>query len=178
LLEADLRRPALATRLGVGQTPGLTDYLDGHAAPEEVLRTIEFSEIELPDDGAASANGHGGVALHRIVLVPSGSRTSRSAELVGSAKFQELIREVSETYDAVVLDAAPLLPVSDTLEMLPHVDAVVLCVRESQTTRDQAAAAKSALARFPGARVGVVVTGIKQRGAGDDAVYAHAYEYA
>jgi Mrp family chromosome partitioning ATPase len=98
--------------------------------------------------------------------------------LVGSARFEELINQVRETYDAVILDCTPLLPVSDTLEVLPHVDAVVLCVRESQTTRDQASAAKAALSRWPGCPAGVVVTGIKPRGAGGDTAYAHAHSYA
>lgn len=175
LIEADLRRPALASRLGVDQAPGLTDYLAGTATPQDVLRTIEFSEPQSQNGSAPSSNGHSSSHLHRLVYVPSGSRTSRSAELIGSAAFRELIEEMSEPYDAVVLDAPPLLPVSDALEMLPYVDAVLLCVRESQTTRDQAAAAKAALERFPKVHAGIVVTGIKPRSAGDEVVYAHEY---
>jgi Mrp family chromosome partitioning ATPase len=175
LIEADLRRPALASRLRVDPAPGLTDYLAGTATPQDVLRTIEFSEPQFQNGSAPSSNGHSSSHLHRLVYVPSGSRTSRSAELIGSAAFRELIEEVSQRYDAVVLDAPPLLPVSDTLEMLPYADAVVLCVRESQTTRDQAAAAKTALERFPKVHAGIVVTGLKLRGAGDEAVYAHEY---
>lgn len=175
LIEGDLRRPALASRLGVDPAPGLTDYLAGTARPQDVLRTIEFSEPQFQNGSTPSGNGYSSSHLRRLVCVPSGSRTSRSAELIGSAAFRELIEEVSQLYDAVVLDAPPLLPVSDTLEMLPYVDAVVLCVRESQTTRDQAAAAKAALERFPEVRAGIVVTGIKPRGAGDEVVYAHEY---
>lgn len=180
LLECDLRRPALASRLHVEQTPGLTDYLAGHVTPQEVLRTITFAEAPSGNGNknGASANGHsGGVGVHRMVLIPSGSHTTHAAELIGSARFRELVEQVSDTYDAVIVDCAPLLPVSDTLEVLPHADVLVLCVRESQSTRDQAVAAKSALSRFPGLRAGVVVTGIKPRNAGDDVVYAHAYDY-
>jgi Mrp family chromosome partitioning ATPase len=175
LIETDLRRPALASRLGVDPVPGLADYLAGIATPQDVLRMVEFSEPQFQNGSAPSSNGHSSSHLHRLVYVPSGSKTSRSAELIGSAAFRDLIEEVSQPYDAVVLDAPPLLPVSDTLEMLPYVDAVVLCVRESQTTRDQAAAAKAALERFPKVHAGIVVTGIKPRGAGDEVVYAHEY---
>jgi receptor protein-tyrosine kinase len=175
LIEADLRRPALASRLGVDPAPGLTDYLAGTASPQDALRTIEFSDPQFQNGSAPSSNGHPSSDLHRLVYVPTGSRTSRSAELIGSAAFRELIEEVSQPYDAVVLDAPPLLPVSDTLEMVPYVDAVVLCVRESRTTRDQAAAAKAALERFPKVHAGIVVTGIKPRSAGDEVVYAHEY---
>ncbi len=179
LIEADLRRPALASRLGVEPAPGLTDYLTGHAAPQEVLRTIQFAEAPSKNGSTPSNNGHlNDAGVRSLVFVPSGSTTPRAAELVGSARFEELLQQVRETYDAVVLDTPPLLPVSDTLEILPSVDAVVLCVRESQTTREQAAAAKTALARVPVHRVGVVVTGIKPRRAGAEVGYAHAYDYA
>ena len=176
LIEADLRRPVLGSRLGIEPAPGLTDYVMERATPQDVLRTIAFAEGSGKN---GSNNGHEGeTGLHRLVLIPSGSRSSTPAELLGSARFKELLEQVTENYDAVVLDAAPLLPVSDTLEIASSVDAVVLCVRESQTTREQAAAAKTALARIPCHRVGVVVTGIKPRRAGDEVAYAHAYDYA
>ena len=176
LIEADLRRPVLASRLGVEPAPGLTDYVTEQATPQEVLRTIDFAEGSGKN---GSTNGHiAETGLHRLVLIPSGSRSSTPAELLGSTRFKELLQQVSDNYDAVVLDAAPLLPVSDTLEIASSVDAVVLCVRESQTTREQAAAAKTALARIPCHRVGVVVTGIRPRRAGEEVAYAHAYNYA
>lgn len=178
LIECDLRRPTLATRLGVEQVPGLTDYLGGSATPQEVLRTVEFAQSSSTN-GNGNGNGHHtDGAVHQVVCIPSGSRTSRAAELIGSARFRDFLAQVSESYDAIILDSAPLLPVSDTLEILPYIDAVVLCVRESQTTRGQASAAKAALKRCPGRRVGVVVTGVRARGADDEVVYAHSYEYA
>lgn len=178
LVEGDLRRPALAARFGVPQTPGLTDYLTGAAAPHDTLRTIRFAEPPTGNGASPTTNGHStGAAVHRLVCIPSGSRTSRAAELLGSGRFRQFLEQVAETYDAVVLDSSPLLPVSDTLEMLPYVDAAVLCVRESRTTRDQALAARAALARFPTCRAGIVVTGVKPRG-GDEVVYAHAHQYA
>ncbi|MFL5823191.1 MAG: tyrosine-protein kinase family protein, partial [Solirubrobacteraceae bacterium] len=89
---------------------------------------------------------------------------------------REFLAQVKAKYDMVILDSSPVLPVADTLEMLPHVDAVVVCARESQTTRDQARAVSATLARFPPRPTGVVATGLKPRGA-DYEAYAYSYEY-
>jgi Mrp family chromosome partitioning ATPase/capsular polysaccharide biosynthesis protein len=179
LVDCDLRRPTLAGRLGLEASPGISEYLAGNASPEEILRTFEFAEPPRASDPAAvSSNGHGtATGVHKLVCIPSGSSTSRAAELLGSNRFKDFIEQVSTTYDAIVLDSSPLLPVADTLEMLPHVDAIVICARESRTTRGQASAARATLSRFPERPTGVVVTGVRPRGAGDE-IYAYSYGYS
>lgn len=179
LVEADLRRPVLAERLGVQQTPGLADYLAGTVAPHDTLRTVQFAEpVEGSGASPWSADRPITGGAHRLVFIPSGSQTSRSAELLGSDAFKQFVEQVTQTYDVVVFDSSPLLPVSDTLEVLPWVDAAVLCVREGHTTLDQVTAAKGVLSRFPGCMAGIVVTGVKPRGGADDAVYTHAYQFS
>lgn len=179
LVEADLRRPVLAERFGVPQAPGLADYLAGAVAPHDTLRTFQFSEPSV-EDGVSpwSADRPITGAPHRLVFIPSGSQTTRSAELLGSSLFKQFVEQVGQTYDVVVFDSTPLLPVSDTLEILPWIDAAVLCVREGHTTLDQVTAAKDILSRFPGCLAGIVITGIKSRGRTDNVVYAHAYQYS
>lgn len=175
LVDCDLRRSTLSKRLGVEQTPGITDYLGGAAAPEEVLRTLEVMQPTVGETPEPSSNGHAADIAGALVFIPSGSSTPRAAELLGSGRFDSFLAEASEIYDVVVLDSSPLLPVSDTLEILPHVDAIILCARDSQTTRDQASAAKAALARFPERPTGLVVTGIKPRD--EYEFYSYSYDY-
>jgi len=208
LVDCDLRRPALAARLGAPPRPGLSEYLLGEADPQEILTTVRLIDpgsrngnghatangnghgadvangnghaADAADAHAAAAangNGHGAGLARHLVFIPAGTPSRRSAELLGSARFGEFLREVSESYDIVVLDSSPLLPVSDTLEMLPSVDAVILCARAARTTRDQAVAARAALARFPERPTGLVVTGINPRDP-EYAAYAYAYDYS
>lgn len=168
LVDCDLRRSSLAKQLSIPGTPGMSDFLRGEAAPNQILRTIRLPE-------GPSVNGaNAGPSSNLLVVIPAGSPTSHATELLGSRRFAEFLQGVLETYDAVVIDSSPLLPVADTLEMLPHVDGVVVCARESKTTRDEALAVQTALARFPELLKGVVITGATPRG-GEGVAYTHSY---
>jgi len=132
--------------------------------------------VESDEGPVMASDGAAAVAAQDLVLIPAGSPTSRSAELLGSARFRGFLDAVAHAYEVVLLDSTPLLPVSDTLEILPHVDAMIICARASQTTREQAAAVQTALSHYPERPTGVVVTGIKP-GDSDYADYSYGYHY-
>ena len=177
LVDCDLRRPNLAERLEVEGTPGISDFLAGKASPEEILRPVSIREHHSPNGSTNGAKASDEEA--NLVLIPAGSRSSRAAELLGSDRFRDFLEQVSGVYDIVILDSSPLLPVADTLEMLPHVDGVIVCARQRQLTRDQALAARTALSRVPERPTGVVVTGVDPRRDGYDAyTYSYSYSYS
>lgn len=169
LVECDLRRPTLAKRVGLEAQPGLSDFLMGQAEPHEILQRVE---LQL---GEASSNGVDASAQGSLVCITAGTQTPQPAELLGSQRFQAFLDQVSEVYETIVLDTCPLLSVVDTIELIPHVDALLVCVRASRTTRDQARAARSAIDHLPTKPSAVVVTGLR---AGEEADYGYyAYEY-
>jgi capsular exopolysaccharide synthesis family protein len=167
LVECDLRRPVLAKWFGIEPAPGLSDYLAGRAEPQEVLR-----EIVLEEAGHIG-NGSGPTPSHPLVCIPAGSHSGRPAESLASDRFREFLAEISDVYDVVILDTSPMLPVVDTLEILPHVDAILLCVRARQTTREQARVARAALERMPERPTGVVVTGLRPQDQEADVYYSY-----
>ncbi|WP_256436570.1 polysaccharide biosynthesis tyrosine autokinase [Conexibacter sp. SYSU D00693] len=167
VLECDLRRPTFAQRLGLNAKPGLTDYLGGHAEPADVLQTVS---VEAP-----SVNGGGPPPPTQIVCITAGTQHPQPFSLLSSQRFASFLKEVREAYDTVLIDTSPLLAVGDTLEIVPQVDGLVLCVRTSRTTRDQARAAKAALSHLPDRPTGVVVTGVRAGEEGDYGYYAYAY---
>ena len=146
LVDCDLRKPRLAERFGLEASPGLTDFLAGNAEPQDVLRIVE---VEGPD-------------AVPLAVIPAGGNLRQPAETIGSRAFRSFIHDVTSAYDLVIFDTAPLLPVSDTLFLIPQADVVLLCVRIGQTTRGQAQAAKQALANLPSKPTGVIVSGIER----------------
>ena len=170
LVECDMRRPVLASRLALKQGPGLSDYLLGNSTPADVTQVVQLPPAGNGDNGADSP-----IAAPSFVAITAGSPTSRPAELLGSGRFRLFLEQVTEAYDHVILDACPLLSVGDTLALIPHVDGIVLCVRASRTTRHQAEAAKTALRGFPARPTGVVVTGLRHGDESDYGYYSYAY---
>jgi capsular exopolysaccharide synthesis family protein len=159
LVECDLRRPSFSGRLGVPREPGLTDYLNGRVEPQTVLRTVDLA-MPTAAQGAVEGGGPAGT----LVCISAGSPVANPAELLISARFKDFLAKVSQTYDLVVLDGGPMLSIVDPLELVPQVDAVVVCVRAEKTTRDQVRAARAALANLPERPIGAVLTGLKRRG--------------
>ncbi|WP_354697400.1 hypothetical protein DSM112329_03025 [Paraconexibacter sp. AEG42_29] len=145
LVDCDLRRPSVAERLGIPASPGLADFLRGDAEPSEIVHSLELE-------------GLSGKAATSLVCIPAGAHTENHAELLESERFENFLAQVSEVYDRIILDSAPLLPVSDTLALLPRADCVVLCLRLGQTTRDDGEAAKATLDRADTKSVGLVIT--------------------
>ena len=164
LVECDLRRPVVAERLGLRAGPGLSEYLAGHASPEEILQAVA-----LPEDADGEAA--------QLLVITAGRQTPRPAELLGSQRFGAFVAEVREAYEVVILDCPPVLSVADALEVVPHSDAVLLCVRTTSTTRDQARAARSAMGRLPARPSGLVVTGVSESEGLRYGYYSYASTY-
>lgn len=173
LVECDLRRPVLAERFGIDASPGLTEYLAGRAEPQDVVRVVAVGGA--PDSEANGGSDSSNSAM--LAVIPSGQQAPRPAELLASDRFSRFLDQVSGVYDAVIIDTPPMLPVGDTLELIPHADAVLLCVRSDRTTRDDLRAAVSALRRLPDKPAGLVVTGVRHGRDSEYGYYTYSYAY-
>ena len=184
LVECDLRRPVFSERLGLKPGPGLADYLVGDATPEEILQPLQLDPMsptarkrKPPKDGATEEKEKEEKKGPTLMCIVAGTASPQPAELLGSDRFQAFLEQVTSVYDAVILDSTPLLSVVDTLELIPNVGGVIVCVRASRTTRDQARAAKAALEHFPVRPAGIVVTGVRAGDEADYGYYSYAYAY-
>lgn len=155
LLEADLRRPALAERLGLPATPGLCDFLAGSASPKDIVRVVN-----VPTPGH---DGLGPQATAPLAVILAGQIATDPDELLASDRMRDSIGEMSAAYEAVVVDTSPVLPVADTLEILPLADAFLVCVRPGRSRRIEVAALCRTLGRLPDRPAGGVLTGVTRR---------------
>jgi capsular exopolysaccharide synthesis family protein len=114
LVDADLRNPGVADRLGIDPKLGLSDYLTGKAALAECL--------VCP-------------GIERLTILPARSRIGNSAELLASPQMAHLASELKERYvdRLVIYDLPPILTVGDSIGFLPSLDATLLVVRDGAT---------------------------------------------
>ena len=144
LVDADLRRPQIAERMGVDPEPGLSGVLLG-ATLDEALREIQ------PFEGL-------------LRVLPAGLTPPNPSELIGSKRMAALLEELTDIADVVVIDTTPLLVVSDAFPLLEKVSGTVAIARLDQTPRD-AIKRMVDITHTAGGRVfGMVATGAKGPG--------------
>ncbi len=121
LVDGDLRRPTLHNLLGAPNAPGLSDYLAG---------TADLIDIMQRDRSPLSAENAG---ISNLTFIPAGKCSDNSSELVSNHRIEELIATVSPHFDWIVIDAPPVLAVSDAVELARAADAVLLVARGAST---------------------------------------------
>ena len=105
-------------------------------------------------------------------VVVAGAHPPNPAELIESQAMREVLSQLSERYDLVVIDTAPLGVVSDAFPLLHEVDGVIAVTRLGQSTRDSAERLREQLSRLEAPVLGVVANGIKVRRGGK---YGYGY---
>jgi len=158
LVDADLRRPKVANYMGLEGSVGLTDVLIGRAALADVVQPW----------------GRG-----RLSVLPAGTVPPNPSELLGSAQMGRLLTELRSSYEVVLFDTPPLLPVTDAAILSRFVGGVILVVAAGRANRHHVSGAISALANVGSTVSGVVLTMLPTKG--PDAYgygrYGHGYEY-
>lgn len=180
LVEADLRRPVLAARLGIKPSPGVSDLVVGEAKLSDVVQVIRFAD-PASTNGSEPSNGHvpdqapGALTHsgHELACITAGTKAPDPVEILRSHAMSEMLSKVRGDYDLVILDTPPMLSVVDALELLPNVDGAVVCVRVYRTTRQQASAGRAALKRLPEKPTALVVTGTRRAAEAEYGYYGY-----
>jgi Mrp family chromosome partitioning ATPase len=189
LVDGDLRRPSLhkifrkIQQSGNGkaglepEAPGIVDYLVGAVALKEAVRGVAASEVDVighrggPRPTTLTSTGG------ELYLLAGGQRAPNPAELLSGPQFSRLVAEASKDFDRVIIDTAPILAVSDTLLMTPHVQSVCLVVQAARTARNAVQRALILLGAAGSRPAGVILNRLpRRRGAGYYYYYAsHGY---
>ena len=156
LVEGDLRRPKMADYLGIEGAVGLTNVLIGRVSLQDAVQPWG------PD-----------ALLH---VLPSGPTPPNPSELLGSQGMAELIHELEGNYDLVLIDAPPLLPVTDAAVLAALASGVVVVARYGHTKREQLSRAIESLRAVGVAVYGAVLTMTPVRGP-DSYYYGYGYRY-
>ena len=186
LIDGDLRRPNMhkifrfpnaRNNSDEDSTPGVTDCLVGEADIASAAREIPAGAIQLVDENI-ELTGHILTATGgQLFVLAGGRRAPNPAEILAGPFFGQLITEAAKIFDRVVIDSAPILAVSDTLLMTPHVQTVCIVVRAAKTPRPAIRRAITLLAKSGVRPAGLVLNRLRRsRGVGYYYYYAsHGY---
>ncbi len=152
LIDADLRRPVVAGIYGVDTQVGLAQVLVGDLTAEEALQESGIDHLKVMSAGRVPHN-------------PS--------ELLGSQRMQHLLQELSRDH-MVILDAPPLLPVTDAALLAAVADGAMVVFAVGHTYKEQARLAKRRLEQTGGRMLGVILNRAPMRGMGA-VVYGYGY---
>jgi capsular exopolysaccharide synthesis family protein len=116
LIDADLRRPAVARQLAIDDdAKGLTEVVENAAA------TIDSVTQKLKP--------------YNLSVITAGFRSAAVHHILRSPRLEVVLAEARQRYDFVVLDTPPLLPVFDSALLANAVDGVLMVVAANQTPR-------------------------------------------
>ncbi len=158
LVEANLRRPALARVFDVPDSVGLSNVLVGLNSLDEAVQATNVENLDV---------------------LPGGPLPPSPADLLGSERMRQILHEASDRYDTVLVDAAPMLVVADAHLLVQAVDGVVLVLRAGENTRGLAVRAARAVLGLRARLLGAVLNSARAtRGGYFREAYQAYYDYA
>ncbi len=114
LIDADLRIPSIAKKLGLHSSPGLSDLLRG--------KGIQTSELQT-------------YLRDNWYILPSGETPPNPSELLGSKRMELAIKSLKKHFDYIIIDLPPVNIVSDALSISPLISGMIVVVREEYTDK-------------------------------------------
>jgi Mrp family chromosome partitioning ATPase len=149
-VEADLRKPAAGRYLGIPAVSGLAEWLESTGATVPILRIVPLG----------------------FFLLQTGRGPARRPETIGSDRMMRLIAAARESFDYVVVDCPPLVPVADAVILQDLLDGFLLVVRARRSPREAILRAVSSLK--PDRIQGVILNDHRELLPG---YYRYAYSY-
>jgi capsular exopolysaccharide synthesis family protein len=139
LVDGDLRRAQMHTLFNLPKKNGLADFLLGTSEAEDIIKKTVHDNL---------------------FVITAGEHPQNPAELIGGARFGQLVTTLRAMADYVIFDSPALLPVSDGMSMAPKIEACIMVVRALWTPMKAAQQAKNQLKRIGITMIGAVLNGI------------------
>lgn len=154
LMEMDLRKPKLSKYLGINRDPGITSYLIGKAGIDEIIKETKYPNL---------------------FVVSAGPIPPNPTELIISEKFGEMMALLKEKFDYVIIDSAPIGPVTDSQLISGYADCTLYVVRHDHTPKVMLRMIDDLHKQEKFKNMALVFNGLKPRGAGAFGGYGYGY---
>lgn len=118
LVELDLRKPGLSSKLGIKQSAGFTNYIISNAVETvDIIKPLAINE--------------------NLYIISSGPLPPNPAETILNPRTGELLLKLKEQFDYIIIDAPPIGIVTDAQLLANHADICLYLVRQNYTRREQ-----------------------------------------
>ena len=138
LIDGDLRNPAAHEQFGLPLVPGFAEALRGEMDPDDAIKPTRVANLSL---------------------LPAGQCDAAAIQGMAQDEVQTLFFHLKESYEFVLIDVGPVLPVADALVIGQHADAVLLSVLRDVSKLPQVYEAQQRLAALGIRMLGAVVSG-------------------
>lgn len=143
LIDADLRKPRLHSRLGISHESGLTDILEGKLEPMKAIQE--------------NIQGLG------IDFLTSGSPSNHPTELLGSKAMTDFLEAMKKQYDLILIDSPPYLAVADVTVLSTYADALLIIAKYHQTEKRHLKDLKRRFSEMKNKVMGVIINQVSVR---------------
>lgn len=150
LVDVDLRKPNIASVLGLSSEKGLLTYLRSEVTLQQSVQRLN----------------------EQLSFIPA-EKAHNSVELLHSSQMKKFMSTVRESYDLVILDSPPLYSIADAQILSSYVDGVMMCVRAGHTPMD---VVSESAAMISGKLIGAVLVGGERQSQGYYSSYARYAE--
>jgi capsular exopolysaccharide synthesis family protein len=158
VLEFDLSEPTLCLKLNFTNiNKGITDYLNGEAEPEEVIRRTQINE--------------------NLFIMPAGTNLpDNPSELIMNEKVPELLQYLSDIFDYIIVDSAPVGLLTDAYILSSYCDATLYVIRHRHTRKVSIQRLDENNKINELKNIAIVFNGVKSRGFSNNG-YGYGYGY-
>jgi capsular exopolysaccharide synthesis family protein len=142
IVDADLRRPRQHSIFKVSNSKGLTDYLSKGVPLDELIQTTKVENLQM---------------------LPSGKLPAGAIAMLNSRRMMMLIEEVKTRFDMVLIDAPPILGISDSSVIVRAVDLTVIVIQHRRFPRSMLMRVKNGVINAGGTLLGAVLNNVDIR---------------
>jgi len=154
ILDADLRRPAVARAFHLSNRTGLSEYLSDSVP----LETLFSSAPDVPG----------------LTIIAGGKSLSDPGRFASAEKMRALLQKIGRLHDFVVIDSAPILPYADGRVLAALADGIIFVARAGEVTRSAISRSMELLEQVHSAPIIEVVLNGASIGS---APYGYGYHY-
>lgn len=145
LMEMDLRKPKLSKYLGISRDPGITSYLINKAPVDDIIKETGYPNLYVVSAGPIPPN---------------------PTELILSEKFGEMMEKLKKRFDYIIIDSAPIGPVTDSQLISSYANSTLYVVRHAHTPKVMLRMIDDLYKQEKFKNMALVFNGLKARGAG------------